>query len=100
MVKLILKPFVCGWDPLEVARVAEGLLINGELLDLTPLSEGDCLPDGSVGSKYVKEISLDGGVLNVELILPLSDHCKSPASCFPTPILVGELGPVKLPVET
>lgn len=71
------------WEgPLCVDREGDALRINGALLDLSGISEGDVLPANAVDCRWIGgEITRSGGVLNLMLFVPYGP--VAPGSAVP-----------------
>lgn len=88
--------------PLVPEKQGAGLSLNGELLDLAILGDGDTLPAGAIDHPLLRyaEIRRVGDVIEVDaLLFPISPSQTDPAACFPEPILVTDDGPIQLPPQ-
>lgn len=82
--------------PLVASIAGDTLSLNGMSLDLTPLAEGDTLPETAVDTDWLAgPISRQNGVVHITLILPHGPHAPH-ATRFPDP-LDAEDGPLTLP---
>lgn len=86
-------------DTLEIIKAGDKLTINGELLDFTPLAEGDVLPAAAVECEFIiGDVRRQDGELQLTLLLPIA--WDAPQSCaFPQPILNPADGRVPLPTD-
>ena len=92
-------------DGYTLTVFGEVLSIDGATLDLSGIPEGATLPRGAVDCPWLAgDITREGGVLRVPLILPhgaiplgLESDPEVLAVTFPAPITVTGDGPVALP---
>lgn len=85
-------------DELSVIVSNDIIVLNGEILDFTPLPEGGTLPRGSVDNQWiVGDVTRKDGQIELTVILP-HGFDASEAARFPEPIIVTTNGLVELPV--
>ncbi|MNC46029.1 hypothetical protein D3C75_950240 [compost metagenome] len=98
LMKINLNPqFRDEANTLSVAVSADIIVINGEIFDFSPLTEGSTLPRAAITSEWITgDITRKDGQIELTLLLPLTLDA-SPAACFPEPIIVTTNGPVELP---
>lgn len=82
---------------LHVVKRGRVLEINGEVFDFSPMPEGASIPRHAINSEWFADtVTLEGGVLEVTLLLPISRDA-SEAARFPEPIVNPEDGELELP---
>lgn len=85
-------------DVLEVVKTGDILTVNGEDFDLSPIGEGDLLPQDAVSSPwFAGDITRTNGELEVTLLLP-NPWNYSPEQAFPVPLIDVPDGPVEFPL--
>jgi hypothetical protein len=85
-------------DTLALIKANDTLIINGEVLDFSPLPEGATLPSSAVGNDWIiGDITRKDGQIELTLILPHGPDA-SEAARFPVPLILTENGAVELPV--
>lgn len=94
--KINLSP--CRMDEtLSVIVSGDVLVVNGEVLDFSPLPEGAILPSEATGTKWLLgNITRKNGVIELTVIMPHGINA-SEAVRFPTPLNVTVNGQVELP---
>ncbi|WP_341667331.1 hypothetical protein [Alcaligenes sp. SDU_A2] len=100
---MILSPQGCD-SPQALVLAAHGatLLINGAVLDLSFLGDGDTLPAGAIDHPLLQsaEIRRQGDTIEIDgLLFPISLNQTDPTACFPEPIFVTGDGPITLPPQ-
>ena len=88
--------------PLTVVRQGEKLNINGEVLDLAFMEQGDSLPSGSIDHPLLSDALIekgDNGILIEGLLFYIASDQTDPAACFPEPVVITQDGPVFLPSQ-
>lgn len=84
-------------DSLEAIKAGDVLTINGETFDLSPIGEGDTLPDGAINSIwFVGPVERVDGELTLTLLFPVP-LSYSQAQAFPVPLENVPDGPVEFP---
>lgn len=84
-------------DVLTVFKNGDALIVNGELLDFTPLPEGATLPATAISNQWVSgEVTREGGELIITLILPIPQN-YSQEQAFPVPLSNLRDGVVEFP---
>lgn len=84
-------------DLLEVVKNGKSLSINGEVFDLSPIHDGDTLPQSAIKSEwFAADVEMVFGELVVTLLLPNPVN-YSQEQAFPVPLLNVADGPVALP---
>lgn len=84
-------------DTLEVIKAGEVLTINGEKFDLSPIGEGDTLPQEAIDSIwFAGPVERVDGELILTLLFP-NPLNYSPAQAFPVPLQNVPDGPVAFP---
>lgn len=85
-------------DTLVVTKVGDALLLNGEVLDFSPLPEGATLPSSAIDNQWViGDVTRKDGQIELTLLLPHGPDA-SEAARFPEPLIVTADGVVELPV--
>lgn len=83
----------------EIEKRGDTLVINGDAYDFGFMGDGDSLPLAAVNSAHiVGDVSRNGDVISVEIILPHSATAPQYV-LFPAPIIVETDGLVELPKE-
>ncbi|UFQ02986.1 hypothetical protein KJY40_21215 [Pseudomonas fitomaticsae] len=83
--------------PLALEKRGNGLVINGEVFDFSPMRDGDVLPLAAVSSYwFMNDIFCSAGEIELTLMLPLPTN-YSQEQAFPDPVIVIEDGPIPLP---
>ncbi|EKU29884.1 hypothetical protein N879_04215 [Alcaligenes sp. EGD-AK7] len=103
-ITLVLTPQVPIGDvaPLTVVRQGEKITINGEVLDLSFMEQGDSLPAGSIehpllgGASVIRD---ETGILIDGLLFHIAASQTDPAACFPEPVIISHDGVVALPAQ-
>lgn len=84
-------------DTLTVVKSGEVLLINGDEVDLSGVTEENPIsPEDSPHPFIVGTVERNGGVLHLNLVLPHGPDA-SDAARFPQPIIDPPDGPLALP---
>ncbi|WP_042956545.1 hypothetical protein [Pseudomonas brassicacearum] len=84
-------------DTLDVTKAGNTLTINGETIDLSPMTEGGTLPLGAISSSwFASDVDMVDGEIILTLFLPNSVH-SSHEQLFPVPLLNVPDGPVAFP---
>jgi hypothetical protein len=85
-------------DRPEVHRAGDVLTVDGVDYDFGPLPEGAVLPRAAVACDWLaSDVTREGGVIRLTLLLPYS-HPDAPVEVrFPEPITMTDDGPVALP---
>ena len=74
-------------DVLEVTKAGPLLTVNGELLDVSPMGDGDTLPAKAISSEwFVGEVRKLGEDITVNLLLPLP-ATYTQAQAFPSDLI-------------
>ena len=82
---------------LDVVRMGQILIINGESFDFSSMGNGDTLPADAIRSPwFAGAVEMVDGELELTLFLPLPANF-SPAQAFPKPLLNVPDGPVIFP---
>jgi hypothetical protein len=82
---------------LELARLGDTLVVNGEVFDFAPLPEGGLLPAEAIASAWFSgPVQRLGGALHLSLVLPHGADAPD-ALRFPQPVLADSDGPITLP---
>lgn len=85
-------------ERLEVSRSGDVLYVNGDMCDLSQLSEGATIPANAIASKwFVGQVYRVDGELHLTLLLPHGLDAPH-STLFPGPITVSVDGPVELPL--
>ena len=93
-------------ETLTVSRAGDVLTINGENFDFSGVPDGATLPRDAIASDWIAgDVTREGGVLTVPLILPHgavpADRAEDmAATMFPEPITLTGDGPVDLPAHS
>jgi hypothetical protein len=94
--KINLSP-QCRDDELSVIVSGDILVLNGEVLDLTPLPEGGTLPRNAVENPWlIGDVIRKDGQIELTLLFP-HGFDASEAARFPEPLIVTTNGKVELP---
>lgn len=84
-------------ETLELARLGDSLVMNGDVFDFSSLADGDFLPANAIGCSWITgEVRREAGVLHVQIILPHGADAPQ-ETLFPGMLSVTEDGPVSLP---
>lgn len=82
---------------LEVERLGDVLVINGEQFDFNALPEEATLPVDAIDCQYVvAPVRRIDGTLRIKLLFPITSS-STIAAKFPEPILIDTDGKVRLP---
>lgn len=97
--KIKLSP-VSQDEQLTASVSGDVVIVNGSVLDFTPLQEGDTLPNGAVGNRWIQgSVQRINGEIHITLVLPHGQNAphetRYPAA-FSEPITVLD-GEVPLP---
>lgn len=85
-------------ETLEVIKDGNALIVNGEVFDFSPMSDGDTLPFGAITSTWFPaDVEHIGGELVVTLRLP-NPWNYSPEQAFPVDLVDVTDGPVAFPL--
>jgi hypothetical protein len=96
---ITLSPQVNAMDDLSLSVDGDTITINGDVLDLSPMNDGDTLDAEAVDNPYVIEtIRTANGTLYLTLLFPLRRGAPDEAR-FPQPITITTDGPVPLPAN-
>jgi len=84
---MLIKLFpVRGDDTLEVFKVGDILIINGEEFDFSPIGDGDTLPALAISSTwFLDKVERINGELVLTILLPLPWN-YSQEQAFPAPL--------------
>lgn len=94
--KIILSPQRRD-DVLEVTKIGDALVVNGEEFDFSPINDGDTLPRDAIGSIWFSDsVERVDGELIVTLLFP-NPWNYSPQQAFPVPLEDVPDGPVLFP---
>lgn len=88
---------------LTLSRIGDTLVINGDALSFDVLNEGDEVPAAVARELHPAlngPIRKIGGVIHLDVILPLDPGCADPWMTFPDPVEVTGDGPVDVPWAT
>jgi hypothetical protein len=84
-------------DRLALRRRGDTLILNGEALDLSPLTEGAVLPRAAIASPWIAgDVTRQGGVLHLSVLFPHGPDA-APEARFPAPLHLTGDGDVALP---
>ena len=84
-------------DVLEIEKHGETLLVNGEVFDFSPLTEGSTLPGAAITGKwFIGDIEKINGDIKLAMFLPIPANF-SPEQAFPADLVDVPDGPVQLP---
>ncbi|MCX5470464.1 hypothetical protein OSH04_01910 [Alcaligenes sp. A-TC2] len=105
MIKILLNPQVPSGavERLVIERSGDALILNGERLDLSFMSLGDCLPAGAIDHPLLTsaEIKCTSEGLEINgLLFHIDARQTDPAACFPAPVVITHDGVIALPAQT
>ena len=84
-------------DTLEVVKVGDVLVLNGEPFDFSSMGEGDTLPRSAIASEwFVGDVERLGDELVLTLVLP-NPRNYSPQQAFPVDLVNVPNGRVEFP---
>ncbi|WP_420860195.1 hypothetical protein [Marivivens marinus] len=84
-------------EPLTVEKSGDALILNGELLDLTGIAEGETVDIDEFDCKWLASaVRREAGQLYLRLVLPHGPEAGD-ATRYPDPLLLDSDGPVNLP---
>ena len=84
-------------DVLEIEKHGETLLVNGEVFDFSPLTEGSTLPGTAITGKwFIGDVEKTSGKIRLAMFLPIPANF-SPEQAFPADLVAVPDGPVQLP---
>jgi hypothetical protein len=73
-------------DLLEVVKIGDTLVVNGEIFDFSPMGEGDTLPRAAISGEWFSgDVDRIDGQLVVRMLLP-NPWNYSPEQAFPVPL--------------
>ncbi len=85
-------------DTLEVVRIGNVLVLNGESFDFSSMGDGDTLPASAISSEwFVGEVEKTAAELTLTLVLP-NPHNYSQEQAFPADLVNVPDGPVAFPL--
>lgn len=84
-------------DVLEIEKRGETLIVNGEVFDFSPMTEGSTLPGAAITSKwFIGDMEKTGGEIRLAMFLPIPANF-SPEQAFPADLVDVQDGPIRLP---
>jgi len=87
-------------DALTLSKSGDVLTINGEAFDFADVPDGATLPREAVTCDWLaSDVRRIGGQIQLTLILPHGSDAP-PETKFPQPIIVGDDGPVSIPMHS
>ena len=87
-------------EPLILARSADTIIINDDVVDLSALHDGATLPASAIGNAFISEhVQRIDGIIHLTLLLP---HGPDPSTkvAFPADLIDPPDGRLMLPNET
>lgn len=81
-----------------VSKTGDALIVNGEVFDFSPMTDGASLPSEAINSNwFVDQVERVNGELVLTLALPHGQNAPE-TTRFPQPISMAADGPVALPI--
>lgn len=101
----MVRPFQIALSPirsdatLHIERDGEVLIVNGQPIDCTDLTDGAQMSAAAFGCEaLLSDIVVSEGVVQLTLLLPHGAMADETAR-FPSPLLLTDDGPIRLPTN-